>query len=173
MSIHPCSSVTKTALRTSELRVQSRHFIILAGEAADPITVNLGGDGPLEHGHRDHHSGTAIFGPGDDPFDTLQGSVVNTHPLAYLEERPWYEGGFGGHQGLHGADFGLADRDGVGAGTHNPCDARRIQYSEPVREVESAEQITGKQGQFDLLHTVGPSPFHAVYRQKGFKASVG
>jgi hypothetical protein len=65
--------------------------------------------------------------------------------------------------------FGIVDRDWVFADSYHLDHARRHKNGKAIQEVELAEYVARKQGQFNLFDPIRPTAPASVNRQKEFE----
>jgi hypothetical protein len=129
---------------------------LLSSDGGDPFAIDFDGDGTLQEGDGcDEAEG--FFDFHDYAFGAGEGAVVDADAAADGKSEPGLDTEGGAEHGLDGGDFGIGDGSRPGAEADDPSDAGGLEDGEAMDGVEAAEDVTGEEGEIELLDAVRPA----------------
>src|SRR6266571_504492 len=116
---------------------------------------------------RDGHDQFMIsFKLGQNAHHATERSRFNSDFLSYADEWPRLSGGARRDQCPHGTDFLIVHRSRNVVKTYDLQEPRRFKNRQPVIGIKSAEEVSRKERQFDLLDAIRPPLPAGVQWQK-------
>jgi hypothetical protein len=140
------------------------------GHGGNHAPIKLHGDGTLQQGNADDHP-PGVLELNQNPLKPAQRAVFDANILAAAQEWPWANRQPGGKHRPNGCDLCVSHRGGSSTEANHGSYARRSQDRGLPARVETAEDVAGKQRQFQFLDPIRPGAPVSIKRQELFHFS--